>query len=142
MATTSSPSSTRRRHDRHLSDHDHPHPDPRPDLAGESTAHVQGGPPILDIGGNIGALVATMDPDAAGTELHLRSEHQPPINIHTGVWHRSFNGVTTTAAVFAELVEGTYWVLDPGGTPIRPVTIRGAEVANINLRYTKTAHQR
>jgi hypothetical protein len=81
-----------------------------------------------------------MDPGEAGTELHLRSEHLPPINIHTGVWHRSFNGATTTAAVFAALVEGTYWILDPTGTPVRPVTIRGAEVASIDLRHHATAH--
>ena len=116
------------------STHDHRHPHVPAEHAGESTAHVRGGPPILDIGGNIGALVATMDPDTAGTELHLRSEHQPPINIHTGVWNRSFNGTVTTAAVFAELVEGTYWILDPTGTPTRPITVRGAEVANIDLR--------
>jgi hypothetical protein len=123
-----------------VSEHDHRHPVPGLEPAGESTARVRGGPPILDIGGNIGALVATMDPDAAGTELHLRSEHQPPITIHTGVWHRSFDGATSTAAVFAELVEGTYWVLDPTGTAIRPVTIRGAEVASIDLRRTVPAH--
>lgn len=117
-----------------ISEHHHRHGLLASEHAGESTAHVHGGPPILDIGGNIGALVATMDPDTAGTELHLRSEHRPPINIHTGVWHRSFDGVTTTAAVFAELVEGNYWVLDPTGSPIRRVTIRGAEVASIDLR--------
>ena len=122
-----------------VSEHDHRHPLPPLEHPGESTAHVRGGPPILDIGGNIGALVATMDPDAAGTELHLRSEHRPPINIHTGVWHRSFGGVTTTAAVFAELVEGTYWVLDTAGTPSRQVTIRGAEVVSLDLRGSVTA---
>jgi hypothetical protein len=108
----------------------------------ESSARVHGGPPVLDIGGNIGALVATMDPDMAGTELHLRSEHQLPIDIHTGVWHRSVNGTTTTAAVFAELIEGTYWVLDPTGTAIRPVTIRGGELAGIDLRRITKAHPR
>ncbi len=117
-----------------VSEHGHGHPLPPSEHAEETTWHVRGGPPILDIGGSIGALVATMDPDAAGTELHLRSGHRPPINIHTGVWHRSFGGVRTTAAVFAELVEGTYWVLDTAGTPGRQVTIRGAEVASIDLR--------
>jgi hypothetical protein len=121
-------------------DHDHGHSVQTFEPVREPAARVRGGPPILDIGGHIGALVATMDPDVAGTELHMRSEHQPPINIHTGVWHRSFNGVDATAAVFAELVEGTYWVLDPTGTPIRPVTVRGAEVASIDLRDATRAH--
>jgi hypothetical protein len=117
-------------------EHDRHHALPTVEHTGETTAHVHGGPPILDIGGNIGALVATMDPDTAGTELHLRSEHRPPISIHTGVWRRSLNGATTTAAVFAELVEGTYQVLDPAGTLLRRVEIRGAEVATIDLRTT------
>ena len=34
----------------------------------------------------------------------------------------------------AELVEGTYWVLDGAGTPIRPVEITGGELATIDLR--------
>src|SRR5688500_7635338 len=72
----------------------------------ESYAHVRGGPPVLDIGGDIGALVATVPHHRVGTELHLRSEHDPPISIHTGVWERDLGGGVTVAAVFAELVAG------------------------------------
>ena len=50
--------------------------------------HGAGGPPVLDIGGDIGAMVVLMDPVTAGSELHLRSEHEPPIAVHTGVWTR------------------------------------------------------
>ena len=70
---------------------------------------------MLDIGGDVGALVATMDDDTLGTELHLRSETRPPIDIHTGVWRRGSGSEAVTAAVFAELVAGTYWVLDGAG---------------------------
>ena len=64
--------------------HPHPHPaghDHHRQHAPESYPHVRGGPTVLDIGGDVGALIAMMDPDTAGTELHLRSEHQPPIDL-------------------------------------------------------------
>ena len=107
-------------------------------LTAETYPHVLGGPVVLDIGGDIGALLATMDPSAVGTELHLRSEHEPPISIHTGVWRRTCadsrgNG-EVTMAVFAELPRGTYWALDPDGHALVSVEIHGGEVAGIDLR--------
>jgi hypothetical protein len=104
---------------------------------GETHPHVHGGPPVLDIGGDVGALVATMDSSAVGTELHLRSEHEPPISIHTGVWRRAVVGGSrneVTAAVFAELLEGTYWALDRNGHELVCVDIRGGELTSIDLR--------
>jgi hypothetical protein len=117
--------------------HPHPHPaghDHHRQHAPESYPHVRGGPTVLVIGGDVGALIAMMDPDTAGTELHLRSEHQPPIDIHTGVWHRGSGDDEATTAVFAELLEGTYWVLDPDGSARQQVRIRGGELARIDLR--------
>ena len=95
---------------------------------------VRGGPPVLDIGGVIGAMVVLMDPAIAGTELHLRSAHDPPHAVHTGVWTRSNGTATITAAVFPELVAGSYWVLDADGHDVRPVVIGGGELTEIDLR--------
>jgi hypothetical protein len=99
---------------------------------------VRGGPPVLDIGGDIGAMVVLMDPATAGTELHLRSEHEPPIAVHTGVWTRPHGTATVTAAVFVELVEGDYWVLDADGHDVRPVVIAGGALTEIDLRGSIT----
>ena len=102
--------------------------------SGESSAHVHGGPPVLDIGGNIGACSSTMEPDAAeAPNCTCDQSTEPPINIHTGVWHDRSNGSATTA-VFAELVEGSYWVLDSSGTDLRQVEIRGGALTSIDLR--------
>jgi hypothetical protein len=109
--------------------HTHPHEH----VSAETYPHVHGGPPVLDIGGDVGALVATMEPAAAGTELHLRSEHEPPISIHTGVWHRAGQD-QPTAAVFAELREGTYHVLAPGGGTLASVDIVGGALTTVDLR--------
>ncbi len=107
--------------------------------AGESAYHVHGGPVVLDIGGDIGAMLVTLDPSildssTTGRELHLRSLHQPPINIHTGIWPRDVPGGRVVAAVFPELVEGGYWVLDETGTAVRRVEIRGGALTSIDLR--------
>jgi hypothetical protein len=95
---------------------------------------VRGGPPVLDIGGDIGAMVVLMEPATAGSELHLRSEHEPPIAVHTGVWSRPHGAATVTAAVYPELVAGRYWVLDAAGHDVRPVVITGGELTEIDLR--------
>ena len=89
---------------------------------------------MIDIGGDIGAMVAMVDAETVGTELHLRSEHDPPISIHTGVWERQQGTETVYAAVFAELREGAYWVLDDRGDDVRRVEVTGGEVAQIDLR--------
>lgn len=134
------PASTMQQHDRDPHDHGHGHHDHghgsahAAPLEGESYAHVRGGPPVLDIGGDIGALLVTMDPDTAGAELHLRSEHAPPIDIHTGIWHRTNGEQQVTTAVFAELSAGTYRVLDPPGNNQRRVVVRGGELARLDLR--------
>ena len=93
---------------------------------------------MLDIGGDIGAMVVVLDPATAGTELHLRSAHDPPIAVHTGVWTRPLGTATVTAAVFAELVEGDYWVLDADGRDVRPVVIAGGALTEIDLRGSIT----
>jgi hypothetical protein len=96
--------------------------------------HVHGGAPALDIGGDIGAMVATMDATALGTELHLQSEHEPPISVHTGVWERQLGTEKVVAAVFAELLEGTYRVLDNNGEEVQRVEVEGGRLTTIDLR--------
>ena len=118
----------------HQHEHPHPHPHPHGGLSGESYAHVQGGATVLDIGGDVGALVVTMDDATLGTELHLRSETRPQLDIHTGVWRRGSGPDAVTAAVFAELVAGSYWVLDAAGEATQRVEIRGGALASIDLR--------
>jgi len=113
----------------HGHDHDHGHPH-----AHESYDHVRGGPPVLDIGGDIGAMVATMNPETVGIEVYLRSENDPPVSVHTAVWERHLGDRNVTAAVFCELVEGAYWVLDGAGTPVHRVEITGGELATVDLR--------
>ena len=103
------------------------------DLHHHTHHHAGGGTPVLDIGGEVGAMVALMDSAAEGTELFLRREGSEA-TVHTGVWTRHQNGNHVTAALFCELTAGTYWVLDDAGTARLPVDISGGELAEIDLR--------
>jgi hypothetical protein len=95
---------------------------------------VQGGSPVLDIGDDIGALLVFMDDANEGTELFLRPDGQRASTVHTGVWTRNHRGGHVTAAVFGELVEGSYWVLDADGSNQLAVEIRGGELTQVDVR--------
>ena len=127
-----------RHHDHHIQHgHDRHAPVVHSPKSHNTVNHtVRGGPPVLDIGGDIGAMVVLMDPATAGTELHLRSEHQPAV--HTGVWSRAHGTAMITVAVFPELVAGKYCVLDGEGNDVRPVVISGGELTEIDLRVADT----
>ena len=109
-------------------DHDHEH-DPL-----ESITHVHGGAPALNIGGDIGALVVLVDGSTVGTELYLRSDRDPAMSVHTGVWNRDLGSGQVAAALFCELASGTYWVLDADGADICAVSIEGGAVSEMDLR--------
>lgn len=96
--------------------------------------HVAGGASVLDIGEDVGAVIALMDPAAEGTELFLRRDGDAGPTIHTGVWTRHHNGMHIAAALFCEVTEGMYWVLDPDGNDRVPINIEGGQLAEIDLR--------
>ena len=102
----------------------------------EAIAHVHGGAPALDIGGDIGALAVLLDPTAAGTELHLRADGAAGSSVHTGVWTRRQGTAPVTAALFAALTGGTYWVLDDHGAEVVAVTITGGQLSTLDLRLS------
>ncbi len=95
---------------------------------------VHGGAAVIDIGGDVGAMVAVMDAEADGTELFLRPIDDPTRTVHTGVWTRHQNGDHVTAALFCELQAGSYWVLGPDGSARLAVDIVGGELTELDLR--------
>ena len=89
--------------------HAHPHTHENP--------HAGQGAVVLDIGGDIGALVVTMPESMLGQEIEvmngreLTGQHRP----HVAVVPRPMGGETVPSLVFPELVEGSY-ALVPKGT--------------------------
>lgn len=108
---------------------------------------------MLDIGGDIGALVVTMPADTAGLEVEIAPVGAEPIDTahdhdhdhghghghghgqghrpHVAVIRRPVEGGELPSLVFPELVEGTYELFEKGSNDVRLVVeIRGGEVAS------------
>jgi len=92
-----------------------------------------GGPVVVDIGGDVGALIVRLDRELLGQELHLRQDGWTH-TVHTGVWDRPLGDRLVTVAVYPALVEGTYRILDRDGSVRRSVAIDGGRVAELDLR--------
>jgi len=88
---------------------------------------------VVDIGGDVGALIVRLDRELLGQELHLRQDGWTH-TVHTGVWDRPLGDRLVTVAVYPALVEGTYRILDRDGSVRRSVTIDGGRVAELDLR--------
>jgi hypothetical protein len=110
----------------------------------EDNSHAGQGPVMLDIGGDIGALVLAMPAELVGQEVearpvdgaalasHLAHQHADHHHLtHVGVVARPTPEGTSYTAVFGELLDGTYeFYLRPQG-PVRvTATVRGGEVTS------------
>jgi len=103
----------------------------------EDHSHAGQGPVLLDIGGDIGALILTMPADLLGTEVEARpiagaafDSHRPGNHLpHVAVLARPGSPARHTA-VFAELQDGEYELyLRPDQPPRLTAVVRGGEVS-------------
>jgi hypothetical protein len=95
--------------------------------------HAGQGAVVLDIGGNIGALVVTTPPALAGQEIEIRPVDGPiPASLpHVAVVGRPTAHGLQHAAVFAELTDGDYALyLRPDGPVTLRIRIHGGEVCH------------
>ena len=92
------------------------------------------GDAVLDIGGDIGALVLYTGPAHLGLEIEVSREDDDSNRVHTMIRERTVQGRLVQAGIFAELRSGRYRIW--GGDPLLPdrVTIAGGEVAEIDWR--------
>ncbi len=116
-------------HDEHAHAHDHDHDHTHVPEAGLPPA---GGPVVVDIGGDVGALIVRTDPAWLGRELHVRLDGETRTT-HTGVWERRLGARPVVVAVFAELVEGRYSLLDAAGEPMLALAIVGGRITELDL---------
>ena len=118
----------------HTHPHTHDHPDNQPhEHEHEAGQPPMGGPVVVDIGGDVGALIVRLDRSRLGGELHLRQAtwHH---TVHTGIWDRPLGDQLVTVAVYLALVEGTYEILDDTGSTVHRFTVDGGKVAETDLR--------
>jgi hypothetical protein len=99
--------------------------------AAEDNAHAGQGMVVLDIGGDVGALVVSMPASMLGEEVEVvtgrepQGHHRP----HVAVVPRPLGGAVVPSLVFPDLVEGRYGLVPKGTDDVRlRVEVRGGEV--------------
>jgi hypothetical protein len=90
--------------------------------------------PVLDIGGDIGALILYTGERFLDREIEISPLGDDSKRVHTAIHERSMGGRALYAGVYPELRAGNYrlWTDDPT-LPDR-VTIVGGEVAEMDWR--------
>jgi len=89
---------------------------------------------VLDIGGDIGALILYTGADLNGLEIELSRALPGADRFHNQVHERWFQGRVAFAAVYPEIHAGEYHVWGNAPEPVETVTIRGGQVTEIDWR--------
>jgi len=93
--------------------------------------HAGQGSVLLDIGGDVGALVVTMPASMLGEEVEVVTGREAPGHHrpHVAVVPRPAAGGSVPSLVFPELLEGSYALVPKGTDDVRLVVdVRGGEV--------------
>ena len=124
-------------HHDHHGHHAYGHDDLAHSHVSPAEAAPRGGPVLVDIGGDVGALIVYLDDALEATELPIESLDDPSLEMHTGVWRRPIGDRSVVVAVYPALLEGRYCINAPG-TPSRELTVRGGAVTELDLRRTSS----
>ena len=84
---------------------------------------------MLDIGGDVGALIVYAAPEHLGAEIHLQWAGDPARRTHNVVRERHLGRQHLYAAVFPALDAGEYQLVPPADLLAAPVRIVGGKVA-------------
>jgi hypothetical protein len=98
----------------------------------ELHGHVGQGPPVLDIGDDIGALVLLTPDSLVGQEIEVSPVDDDRRRTHTQVHRRNVAGRTLGVAVYPALPEGRYRICDDDPTRQHRVSIVGGKVAEVD----------
>ncbi len=93
---------------------------------------VHSGYSVLDIGGDVGALVIYTKQELLGRQIEVSPKGNTGKRIHTDVLERRFNGRVVFAALFLELLAGDYYIWGNDWKPVGDVTVSGGEVAELD----------
>jgi hypothetical protein len=90
---------------------------------------------VLDIGGDIGALILYTNADRCNDEIEISPKGSDSHRQHNQVHERSFNGTSVFSAVYPELPAGTYDIWQDDETRAGTVEIVGGKVAEVDWRF-------
>ena len=110
----------------------------------EDNSHAGQGPVLLDIGGEIGALILTMPAQMLGVEIEIRpirpganhdhGQHEHGGHghlVHAAVVNRPMNGASVPTVVFPNLRDGEYELYErPNGQTRLRAHVVGGQVAS------------
>jgi hypothetical protein len=91
-------------------------------------------PVVLEIGGDLGALVVYADAAVHGAEIEISPAEDDADRSHKEVLHRPAGGAPTYAAVFDRIAAGRYtlWMHDSAVT--RGVAVTGGGITELDWR--------
>jgi sugar (pentulose or hexulose) kinase len=98
---------------------------------GHAHPHVPQHGAVLDIGGDVGAVMVLVGPDLDGAEIELYDEHGTYV-MHTEVHVREVMGQARYAGLFPAVAQGTYLLETTDGAPRERVVVTGGQVARVN----------
>ena len=99
------------------------------------SAQVQEGLLVLDIGGDVGALIAFLPESFAGTEVYVSVADGSDPFTHTGVHARGTGEHRRQTAIYPQLTTGDYQLWHPAdASALGPVVhVQGGAVAELDL---------
>lgn len=86
---------------------------------------------LLDIGGDVGALIIHTPTELLGAEIEISATADGSPRTHVAVRERHGPSGIRYAAIFPQLTCGTYCVWDLDGTLAQQITITGGSVTEI-----------
>jgi hypothetical protein len=87
---------------------------------------------VLEIGGELGALVVYTDPELHGSEIEISRRGDDDRRSHKDVLERSRGEGPAFAAVFDRIEEGTYTLWVDGAARAQNVAIQGGSVTELD----------
>lgn len=89
---------------------------------------------VLDIGGEIGALIIYTPLELCGWEIEVSPVGNDIQRIHTAVWERKIGSQVTGAALFLALQTGIYTIWSNSDWSAGTTTITGGQVTEVDWR--------
>ncbi len=87
---------------------------------------------VLEIGGELGALIVYTDPVLHGKEIEISPRGEDERRSHKDVLERSRAGTPSFAAVFDRIEEGAYTLWVDGSARARDVAVAGGSVTELD----------
>jgi hypothetical protein len=115
-------------------DHDSAHPHHHDDHAANHRPHTEA--VVLELGGDLGALVVYTDPALLHTEIEISPTGDDAGRSHKDVLERVLPGRSLYAAVFDRVRCGTYTLWHDGIAKSRDVEVESGRVAELDWRTT------